>query len=130
MNKIAKRLASALLALLLLASLVPAAFASAEQVRNWFDPPRTDEMDKEGFLSINSTLGEIGATEQGAKILEGMMSRSPKANQAATQQNPAMQAMVARQPLKKVLQQGGFGLDEQQLRELNKMLNKIPKNNG
>ena len=41
-----------------------------------------------------------------------------------------MQAMVARQPLKKVLQQGGFGLDEQQLRELNKMLNKIPKNNG
>ena len=108
----------------------PAYFASAEQVRNWFDPPRTDEMDKEGFLSINSTLGEIGATEQGAKILEGMMSRSPKANQAATQQNPAMQAMVARQPLKKVLQQGGFGLDEQQLRELNKMLNKIPKNNG
>ena len=108
----------------------PAYFAAADQVRNWFDPPKADEMDKEGFLSINSTLGEIGATEQGAKILEGLMSRTSKAGQASAQQNPAMLAVVARQPLKRVLQQGILELDDQQLRELNKMLNKIPKNNG
>ena len=105
----------------------PAYFASADQVRNWFDEPEADPMDKEGFLSVNSTLGEIGSTEQGAKFLEGLMSKAPGANSAATQANPAMQAMVARQPLKKILQQGGFGLTEEQLLQLNAMLNQIPK---
>ncbi len=106
----------------------PAYFASAEQVRNWFDPPKADAMDREGFLSINSTLGEIGSTGQGAKFLEGLMKRAPGEKKAGTEQNPAMQAMVARQTLKKVLQQGGFGLDEEQMAEINKMLNRIPKN--
>ncbi len=106
----------------------PSYFASAEQVRNWFDPPKADEMDKEGFLSVNSTLGEISGTEQGKTLLENLMKRSPQAQKAASQPNPAMQAMIARQTLKKVLQQGGFGLDDQQLAELNRMLNRIPKN--
>ena len=105
----------------------PAYFASADQVRNWFDPPAVDPMDREGYLSINSSLGEIGSTQGGAKLLESLMSRLPGAGNAAAQQNPAMQAMVARQPLKKVLQQGGFKLDEKQLGELNAMLNQIPK---
>ncbi len=105
----------------------PAYFASADQVRNWFDPPAVDPMDREGYLSINSSLGEIGSTQGGAKLLESLMSRLPGAGNAAAQQNPAMQAMVARQPLKKVLQQGGFKLDEKQLGELNAMLNRIPK---
>ena len=39
-----------------------------------------------------------------------------------------MQAMVARQPLKKILSQGGMNLSEDQLKELNAMLNRIPKN--
>ncbi len=104
----------------------PAYFASAEDVRNWFDEPKADAMDKEGFLSINSTLGQINATEAGARILKGLMSSNASAAKAASQTNPAMQAMVARQTLKKVLQQGGFGLDDSQMAELNRMLNKIP----
>ena len=105
----------------------PSYFASADQVRNWFDPPKADPMDKEGFLSINSTLGEIGATEEGAKFLAGLMSQVPGSQSATKQQNPAMQAMVARQPLKKVLQQGGFKMSEEQLEALNAKLNMIPK---
>lgn len=109
----------------------PAYFESLEKVRNWFDPPKADPMDKEGFLSINSTLGEIQATEGGKRLLEGMMSRRPGANSEAAKQaqaNPAMQAMIARQPLKKILSQGGMNLSEDQLKELNAMLNRIPKN--
>jgi hypothetical protein len=34
--------------------------------------------------------------------------------------------MVARQSLKKLLQQGGFKLDEKQLAEINAVLNQIP----
>lgn len=103
----------------------PAYFASAADVRNWFDEPKGDEFDREGYLSINSTLGEIGGTESGARILAGLMSHLPGNTQQ--QANPAMQAMVARQPLKKILQQGGFKLSEKELKELNGMLNKIPK---
>ncbi len=103
----------------------PSYFASQEEVRNWFDEPK-DGLDREGYLSVNSTMGEIGATEAGSRILNGLMGRLKGAADAAKQVNPAMQAMIARQPLKKVLQQGGFNLDENQIRELNKMLNKIP----
>lgn len=104
----------------------PAYFASADEVRNWFDEPKKDAFDKEGFLSINSTMGEIAATDAGKRILDGMMSRMMKGREAAMDANPAMQSMIARQPLKKLLEQGGFKLGEEQLAELNSMLNRIP----
>ena len=103
----------------------PAYFASADQVRNWFDEPEKDPMDREGFLSVNSTMGEIGRTEKGAAFLAGLMSRRPGGD-AKVPDNPAVQAMVARQSLKKLLQQGGFKLDEKQLAEINAVLNQIP----
>ncbi len=109
----------------------PEYFASAEKVRNWFGEPELDEQDKEGYLSINSTMGEIQATEGGQKLLNGLMgqmsSKAAGGMGAGVQINPAMQAMIARQPLRKIIQQGGFELDEKQLHELNKMLNNIPK---
>lgn len=40
----------------------------------------------------------------------------------------AMQKMVARQPLKKLLQQGGMELEPEKLQQLNAALNQIPKN--
>lgn len=108
----------------------PAYFASADKVRNWFDAPEVSEFDKPGFLSINSTMGEIQATEGGQKLLNGLMSRMTSSAAGGmgegVQINPAMQAMIARQPLKKLLQQGGFELDEKQLASLNQMLNNIP----
>lgn len=110
----------------------PAYFASADKVRNWFDAPEVSDFDKPGFLSINSTMGEVQATEGGQKLLNGLMSRMTSSAAGGmgkgVQINPAMQAMIARQPLKKVLQQGGFELDEKQLASLNQMLNNIPVN--
>jgi hypothetical protein len=53
------------------------------------------------------------------------MSRRPGGD-AKVPDNPAVQAMVARQSLKKLLQQGGFKLDEKQLAEINAVLNQIP----
>ena len=53
----------------------PAYFASADKVRNWFDAPEVSDFDKPGFLSINSTMGEVQATEGGQKLLNGLMSR-------------------------------------------------------
>ena len=82
-------------------------------------------MDRKGFLSVNSSLGEIGKTKKGAALLAGLMSKRP-GGEAKIPDNPAMQAMAARQSLKKVLQQGGFSLDEKQLADLNAMLNQIP----
>ena len=39
----------------------------------------------------------------------------------------AMQKIVARQPLRKLLQQGGMELAPEKLQELNAALNQIPK---
>ena len=104
----------------------PAYFADPSDVRNWFDEPEDSAFDKKGFLSINSTLGEIGSTEMGKKILDSLLSRVQNENSEKMKSNPAVQAMVARQPLKKVLQQGGFNFDEEKLKELNMHLNRIP----
>lgn len=108
----------------------PAYFASAENVKNWFDEPEND-MEKKGFLSVNSTMAEIGATEEGAKFLEGFMSKMKNNTAGGMGKNvaitPAMQAMISRQPLSKIMSQGGGDFTEEQIKQINGMLNKIPK---
>lgn len=104
---------------------------SPEKVRNWFDAPEGNVEDKEGYLSINSTMGEIQATEQGAALLAGMMSQMTGKTAGGMGEGvaipEAMQKMVARQPLKKLLQQGGMELEPEKLQQLNAALNQIPK---
>ena len=109
----------------------PSYFMSPEKVRNWFDAPEGNVEDKEGYLSINSTMGEIQATEQGAALLAGMMSQMTGKTAGGMGEGvaipEAMQKMVARQPLKKLLQQGGMELEPEKLQQLNAALNQIPK---
>lgn len=109
----------------------PSYFMSLDKVRNWFDESKESVEDKEGYLSINSTMGEIQATEQGAALLAGMMSRMAGKTAGGMGEGvaipEAMQKMVARQPLKKLLQQGGMELEPEKLQQLNQALNQIPK---
>ncbi len=110
----------------------PLYFAPGSNVKNWFDEPETSELD--GFLSIDSTMAEIRATEEGAKFLDKMMEQM--ASQTAggmgknVEINPAMQAMIARQPLRKLIAQGGIKMSDEQIAGINAMLNKIPKANS
>lgn len=109
----------------------PSYFMSLDKVRNWFDTPMDNGEDREGYLSINSTMGEIQATEQGAALLAGMMSQMTGKTAGGMGEGvaipEAMQKMVARQPLKKLLQQGGMELEPEKLQQLNQALNQIPK---
>jgi beta-galactosidase len=108
----------------------PDYFASADKVRNWFDEPEGPE-EKEGYLSLNSTMGEIQATEEGAALLASMMRQMSDGAAGGmgkgVQMTGAMQKMIARQPLKKLLVQGGMELDGDMARQLNAALNRIPK---
>ena len=109
----------------------PTYFASKDKVRNWFDEtPAEDEADN-GYLSINSTMAEIQAVSEGAAIIERIMEQMKKRTAGGMGANvkisPAMQAMVARQPLKRLLEQGGADVSEDMLKQLNAALSRIKK---
>ena len=109
----------------------PSYFMSLDKVRNWFDAPEERNEDREGYLSVNSTLAEIQSTEQGAALLAGMMGRMTGKTAGGMGEGvaipEAMQKMVARQPLKKLLQQAGMEPEPEKLQELNRALNQIRK---
>jgi beta-galactosidase len=111
----------------------PSYFASADKVRNWFDDA-DDEGDAAAdndHFSLNSTMAEIEAHPEAKAIIDGLMEKMKKNTAGGMGEGvkitPAMQAMIARQPLKKILQQGGFNLDEEKLKQLNNMLGKIKR---
>lgn len=109
----------------------PIYFASKDKVKNWFDEHSEEEADN-GYLSINSTLGEIQAVPEGAAIIERIMESMKRSTAggmgADVKISPAMQAMVARQPLKKLLQQGGMDIGSEDVIRLNEALSRIKKN--
>lgn len=109
----------------------PIYFASKDKVKNWFDEHSEEEADN-GYLSINSTLGEIQAVPEGAAIIERIMESMKRSTAggmgADVKISPAMQAMVARQPLKKLLQQGGMDIGSEDVTRLNEALSRIKKN--
>lgn len=108
----------------------PSYFMDAAKVRNWFDEPKEDEVDDQ-FLSLNSTMAEIQAVPEGAALLDQMMKQMQ--NNAAggmgkdVEVPPSMMAMIARQPLKKLLAQGGMEVDGEQAKMLAAALARIPK---
>lgn len=109
----------------------PAYFASKDQVRNWFDEDEKETEKHSEFLSIHDTMGEIQKTEAGAALLGQMMEQMKKqmaGGMGANAQVPqAMMAMIARQPLTKLLQQAGIDLKGEMARQLNEALSRIPR---
>ena len=111
----------------------PSYFISADKVRNWFDEPAESEesgTDSE-YLSLNSTMAEVNATAEGKAILDGMMAAMNAKTAGGMGDGvkipEAMQAIIARQPLKKLLAQGGIDLDSEEAKKLQAALSKIRK---
>ena len=109
----------------------PAYFASKDKVKNWFDEGVEETAKDDGYLSINSTMAEIQAVPEGAaivnKIMEQMQKNTAGGMGANVKISPAMQAMIARQPLKKLLQQGGMDIDSESFKNISEALSKIKK---
>ena len=109
----------------------PAYFASKDKVKNWFDEDVEEMAKEDGYLSINSTMAEIQAVPEGAaivnKIMEQMQKNTAGGMGANVKISPAMQAMIARQPLKKLLQQGGMDIDSESFKNISEVLSKIKK---
>ena len=95
---------------------------------NWFD---RKEREGDEFLSINSTLGEIEATEEGRKLMEevnrSMMEKMAGGMDKGVKVSPEMAKMALRQPLSKLLAQGGLSQNSDAVERLNAMLRKIRK---
>ena len=108
----------------------PEYFMSAEKVKNWFDEPEEVEEDN-GYLSLNSTMAEVQATPQGAALLQQMMSQMNSNTAGGMGEGveipESMQKIIARQPLKKLLQQGGIEVDGEQAKMLAAALSQIKK---
>ena len=106
----------------------PSYFIPGSKVVNWFD--RKESEDDE-FLSINSTLGEIEATEEGRKLMEGvnrsMMEKMAGGMGKGVKVSPEMAKMALRQPLSKLLAQGGLSQNSDAVERLNATLRKIRK---
>lgn len=108
----------------------PSYFASKEKVKNWFEEPELVVRESE-YLSLNSTMAEVQATPQGAALLGQMMEQMKKSvaggmgDQAEIPQS--MLAMIARQPLAKLLQQAGIDIEGPVAKQLAAALGNIKK---
>lgn len=108
----------------------PDYFISADKVKNWFE--EDDSISEvEGCFSLNSTIGEISEHPEGKVLLDRMMS-SMTAKTAGgmgegVQISKEMQAIINRQPLKKLLIQAGIEIESEMVHQLNKALNAIQK---
>ena len=110
----------------------PAYFASKDKVKNWFDEETETSEETNGFFSIHDTMGEIQQTQEGAAILGQMMAQMKSQMAGGMGENAeipqAMLAMIARQPLVKLLQQAGIDPKGETAQQLNAALSRIPKN--
>ena len=107
----------------------PDYFADPLKVKNWFDEDASESELDDDYLSVNSTMGEIKASPEGAALLQRMMAaQSDKTGMAKGAKIPAaMQKMIDRQPLKKLMAQGGMEVSDEMIAQLNAALQKIKK---
>ncbi len=113
-------------------NLNPNYFISSEHIKNWFDESNDQEKIEDGFLSINSTILEIEKTVKG-KVFVGKLMKEMSENVAGgmgkgAEIPEAMKAIIARQPLSKLIQQSGANFTQQQMEEIDEFLRQIPKN--
>jgi beta-galactosidase len=98
-------------------------------IMNWFE---TVQM-KEGFYSIKDTLGDLKKNARTgaivAKVMEkAIASRGDVAKGAGS--NPALEKMMAGMSLDMLLRHAGEAVSGEQIRQLNAMLQNIPKEDG
>ena len=107
----------------------PDYFADPLKVKNWFDEDESEGDIDDDYLSVNSSMAEIKASPEGAALLQRMMAaQSDKTGMAAGAKIPAaMQKMIERQPLKKLMAQGGMEVSDEMIAQLNAALQKIKK---
>lgn len=107
----------------------PEYFVSADKVRNWFD--ETEIAEEDGYFSLNSTMGEISANPKGKALLDQMMAvmtaKTAGGMGEGVKVSKEMHAIVARQPLKRLLGQVGIDLESDAAKQLNAALNQIKK---
>ncbi|MCQ2982467.1 MAG: hypothetical protein MJ178_06915 [Treponemataceae bacterium] len=109
----------------------PAYFMSLEKVKNWFDEEPAPSASDDGYLSLDSTMAEIHATAEGAALVDRMMA-AMSANAAGGMGKDvkipaAMQKIIERQPLRKLISQGGMDPDSDMIKGLEAALKKIKK---
>jgi len=96
-------------------------------IANWFDDAEVPVRD--GFFSIRDTLGDIKQSEDGARViaavLEGLATSRGEVGRGV-EIPPAMQAIVDRTSLVKLIRQAG-GVPVEQIAALNAQLNTIAK---
>jgi beta-galactosidase len=100
-------------------------YAGTKTVTNWFD---TSDINPD-YYSIEDTLGELKMDPKAGAIINQMMEAGAKARGDVADQvkdNPALQKMLGRQKLISILKQSGA--DEKTVKQLNQILQAIPKN--
>ena len=100
-------------------------YADTKTVMNWFDMSDINP----DYYSIEDTLGELKMDLKAGAIINQMMEAGAKARGDVADQvkdNPALQKMLARQKLISILKQSGA--DEKTVKQLNQILQAIPKN--
>lgn len=94
---------------------------------NWFDSSQTDP----SCYSVEDTLGELRENEQAAAVVGELMNRAAKSRgdvAEAVKDNPGLQKMLGRMKMISLLEQGGA--DKEDIRQLNRILQTIPKKDG
>lgn len=109
----------------------PKYFASPEKVKNWFDKPEESEQADSNYLSLSSTMAEIQSTDEGKALLDAMMqnlgSKMAGGMGKGVKIPKSMIAVVARQPISKLLTQAGIDLSSNEAKQLAQALSKIKK---
>lgn len=109
----------------------PDYFISAEKVKNWFDEPKANENVSDEYFSLASTMGEIQSVPEGKALLDNMMKHMGSSVAGGMGNGvkipKAMLAMIARQPLGKLLTQAGIEIDSDTAKMLEASLQKIKK---
>ena len=111
----------------------PSYFISADKVRNWFDDPEEKDSSfaQSEYLSLDSTMAEVNAVPEGKAIMDRMMAAMNAKTAGGMGEGvkipEAMKAIIERQPLRKLLAQGGFDLDSPEAKGLEMALSKIKK---
>lgn len=96
-----------------------------EAVNNWFD----EEIDPSCY-SVEDKLGEIEKSPKAGPVVMAMMEKAAASRgdvATSVKDNPALQKMLARQTLISMLKQAGT--DPEQIKELNRILQGIKKEN-